>query len=457
MATSESASSSSRSDRFEYIETRGDIQCFRHLENELEVLILPEAAAPVATFMVTYRVGSRNEPMGRTGATHFLEHLMFKGTERYHKTKGTSIFNVLQSVGAKVNASTWVDRTNYYEMLPKQHLPLAIEIEADRMRGALLDPQDVESERTVILNEHDRGRDSATSRLFDEVWAVAYVAHPYRHPTIGWRSDIEHIDPEGLRHFYDQFYWPNNATVSVIGDVDPDEALAMIDEQFGSIPSSPHPIEELKVREPEQGGKRRVEVRQEGQLGSVLMAYKTPHGQHEDTEALDVLGKILASGKSSRLYRRCTDLGLTTDTYALNFRLKDPGLFCVMGQLAPEQTHAAVEDAFEDVIEEIKRDGVTEKEVERAQTQILAREAFDRDGPMKVASQLNEAIAIGDWRLYVDYPERIQTVTAAQVERAAQAYLKDDRLTIGRYIPIIPDAPTMGDGMPVDAAAGPVT
>jgi len=457
MATSESASSSSRSDRFEYIETRGDIQCFRHRENGLEVLILPEAAAPVATFMVTYRVGSRNEPMGRTGATHFLEHLMFKGTERFHKQKGTSIFNVLQSVGAKVNASTWVDRTNYYEMLPKEHLPMAIEIEADRMRGALIDPQDVESERTVILNEYDRGRDSATSRLFDEVWAAAYVAHPYRHPTIGWRSDIEQIDPEGLRHFYDQFYWPNNATVSVIGDVDPDEALAMIDKQFGDIPSSPHSIEEITVREPEQGGTRRVEVRQEGQLGSVLLAYKTPHGRHEDAEALDVLGKIMASGKSSRLYRRCTDLGLTTNTFALNFRLKDPGLFCIMGELAPEQTHASVEDAFQEVLHEIKTAGVTSEEVQRAQTQIIASEAFDRDGPMKVASQLNEAIAIGDWRLYVDYPERIQTVTPEQVQSAARAYLQDDRLTIGRYIPTVPDAPAMGDGMPVDAATGPVT
>ncbi len=457
MATSDSSSSSARPDRFEHVETRGAIQCYRHVENDLEVLILPEAPAPVATFMVTYRVGSRNEPMGQTGATHFLEHLMFKGTERFQKKKGTSIFNVLQSVGAKVNASTWVDRTNYYEMLPKEHLPLAIEIEADRMRGALIDPKDVESERSVILNEHDQGRDNPLSRLYDEVWAVSYVAHSYRHPTIGWRSDIEQIDTDGLRHFYNTFYWPNNATISVIGDVDPKETLEMIDAQFGDIPASPDPIEEVKVREPEQGGTRRVEVRQEGQLGSVLLAYKTPHGRHEDAEALDLLGKILASGKASRLYRRCTDVGLTTETNVMNFRLKDPGLFCLLGELAPEQSHQAVEDAFDEVVEAIKREGVTEKEVQRAQTQILAREAFDRDGPMKIASQLNEAIAIGDWRLYVDYPDRIKSVTPKQVHHAAKTYLTADRLTIGRYIPSTPEAPPMGDGMPVETAAGPVT
>ena len=456
MATSDSSPASRTPSSFHHVETKGGIQCYRHKENGLEVLILPEAVAPVATFMVTYRVGSRHEPMGRTGATHFLEHLMFKGTERFHKSKGTSIFNVLQSVGAEVNASTWVDRTNYYEMLPKEHLPMAIEIEADRMRGALIDPDDVESERTVILNEYDRGRDSATSRLFDEVWAAAYVAHPYRHPTIGWRSDIEQIDPDGLQHFYDQFYWPNNATISVIGDVEPAFALQLIDDQFGAIPSSPHALEEVNVREPDQGGTRRVEVRQEGQLGSLLMAYKTPDGQHKDAEVLDVLGKILASGKSSRFYRRCTDIGLTVDTYAMNFRLRDPGLFCLMGQLAPEQTHEDVESAMREVLADVQADGVTSKEVGRAQTQILAKEAFDRDGPMKVASQLNEAIAIGDWRLYVDYPARIQDVTKEDVQRVANEYLQDDRLTIGNYIPTAPAEP-MGDGMPVDHAAGPVT
>jgi len=438
---------------FDYEETIAGIQSYRHRENGLHVLILPEAAAPVATFMITYRVGSRCESTGLTGATHFLEHLMFKGTERFHKRNGTSIFNVLQSVGANVNASTWVDRTNYYEMLPKDELPLAIEIESDRMRGALIDVDDVESERTVILNEYDRGRNNPTSRLFDEVWASAFLAHPYRHPTIGWRSDIETVDADGLRHFYDRYYWPNNATATVIGDVDPATVLEQIDEQFGSIPASGEDIERATVREPEQSGPRRVEVRQDGQLGAVLQAYKTPNGLDTDADALDVLGRILGSGKSSRLFQRCTDRGLTTDVYAMNFRLRDPGLFCLLGLLAPGQRHETVEHAIDEEVEKVKHRGVNTDEVERAKAQLRAREAFDRDGPMKIAAQLNEAIAIGDWRLYVQYPDRIDAVTADDVQRVANAYLQSDRQTVGRYIPTT--QPVRGDGTPGVAAPQP--
>jgi zinc protease len=431
--------------RFEFVETSGGIENYRHTENGLNVLVLPEAAAPVVTFMVTYHVGSRNEHTGLTGATHILEHLMFKGTERFHKKKGTSIFNVLQRVGAEVNASTWVDRTNYYEMLPKQHLPLAIEIEADRMRGALISEEDLESERTVILNEYDRGRNQAVSRLFDEVWSAAFVAHPYHHPTIGWRSDIETATTEGLRHFYDTYYWPNNATVSIIGDVDRVQALELVDEHFGSIDRSPHEIPERNVREPEQNGRRRVEVRQEGHLGAVLSSYKSPEGLHPDGDALDVLGRILASGKGSRLFHRATDQGLTTDVYAVNFRLRDPSLFSLLAFLSPGATHERVEEVMEEVIAEVQEEGVTEEELERARTQIQASEAFDRDGPMKIASQINEAIAIGDWKLYTEYPDRIDRVTADDVQRVAREYLRPETSTIGRYVP------TNGADVPEDA------
>ena len=173
---------------FTYVESSGGIEAYRMKSNDLQVLLLPEAAAPVVTFMITYRVGSRNESTGLTGATHFLEHLMFKGTERFNKEKGATIFNVLQRVGAQVNATTWLDRTNYYELLPKEHLALAIEIEADRMRGARISEEDIESERTVILNEFDRGENEPIRKLYHAVWSAAFVAHPYHHPTIGWRT-----------------------------------------------------------------------------------------------------------------------------------------------------------------------------------------------------------------------------------------------------------------------------
>lgn len=422
-------------DTFEFVDASGGIEAYRLTSNGLRVLILEQATAPVVAFMVTYHVGSRNEQTGLTGATHILEHLMFKGTERFHKKKGTSIFDTLQRVGARVNATTWFDRTNYYEMLPKEHLPLAVEIEADRMRGALLDAEDLESERTVILNEYDRGKNEALRNLYDAVWSTAFVAHPYHHPTIGWRSDIEHVTPEGLRHFYDTYYYPNNATVSIIGDVDRREALDLVEEHFGGLEPSPEPIPEMHTREPEQRGERRVNVHQEGQLGAVMMSYKAPDGLSEDADALDLLARVLASGKGSRLFKRLTDKGLTADVFAMSSRLRDPGLFSIFAFLAPEATHDVVEDEIRDAVREIQEEGVTTEELKRAKTQLRAKEAFGRDGPFAIASQLNEAIAAGDWTLYTTYLDRIDRVTADDVQRVAQTYLQQQQSTVGHYIP----------------------
>ncbi|HMB89473.1 MAG TPA: pitrilysin family protein [Rhodothermales bacterium] len=421
---------------FEFVEASGGIEAYRLMSNDLQVLLLPEAAAPVVTFMVTYRVGSRNETAGLTGATHFLEHLMFKGTERFHERHGTAIFNVLQRVGAQINATTWMDRTNYYELLPKEHLPLAVEIEADRMRGALIDADDLESERTVILNEFDRGQNEPIRNLYHAVWSAAFVAHPYHHPTIGWRSDIETVTAEGLRHFYDRYYWPDNATVSIIGDIDREEALDLVAEHFGGITKSPDPVTPRLTREPEQRGERRITVRKAGQLGAVMVAYKSPEGAHPDAEALDLLAMVLASGKNSRLFRRLTDHQLTAQISASSSRLRDPGLFYILGILAPGRTHDEVEAAIEEAIAEVQADGITEDELQRAKNQLRAQEAFERDGPFAIASQLNEAIAAGDWKLYTTFRERIEAVTTGDVQRVAQSYLVADRCTIGRYVPV---------------------
>ncbi len=422
-------------DYFEHIDDSGGISEFRLKSNELQVLILPDSTAPVATFMVTYRVGSRNESAGLTGATHFLEHLMFKGSERFNKKQNTSVFNVLQRVGAQINATTWYDRTNYYELLPSEHLPLAIEVEADRMRGALIDPAEMESERTVILNELDRGENEPIRNLYHAVWSVAFLAHPYHHPTIGWRSDVETVTPESLRHFYDTFYWPRNATVSIIGDVRIPQVLDLVHRTFGTIDGGPDDIPSKVTREPEQRGERRIVVRQTGQLGAVMIAFKSPDGLHADSDALDLLSVVLGSGKTSRLYRRLTDEGLTTYVNASASRLRDPGLFYLFAMLAPGHTHEEVEAAIYEVVRSVQEDGVTEAELIRARNQLRAHEAFERDGPHAVASQLNEAIAAGDWKLYTTFQERINAVSADDVRRVAGQYCIEDRRTVGYYVP----------------------
>lgn len=424
---------------FEFVTVSGGIEEYRMRSNGLQVLLFEEKSAPVATFMITYRVGSRNESNGLTGATHFLEHLMFKGSENFNRDNKRTVFNVLQRLGAQVNATTWFDRTNYYESLPREHLSLAVEIEADRMRGALLTEEDVASEKNVILNELDRGENEPLRKLYHAVWGAAFVAHPYHHPTIGWRSDVENTTAEALREFYDTFYWPNNATASVIGDVDRKATLDLLASHFGPIGAAPQSIPEIHTAEPEQSGERRVTVRQIGQLGALMIAYKQPAAVNTDTDALDVLSVILAGGKSSRLYRRLVDSGLATSVFSSASSLRDPGLFTVFAMLSPESKHAEVEAVVQEEINRVISSGVDENEMQRVQNQLRAQEAYGRDGSFAIAAQLNEAIAAGDWKLYTTAVERYQRVTEDAVRRVAGAYCVPDTMTVGYYVPVIPD------------------
>jgi zinc protease len=217
--------------------------------------------------------------------------------------------------------------------------------------------------------------------------------------------------------------------------VDRREALELVEAEFGALEPSPEPIPEMHTREPEQRGERRVNVHQEGQLGAVMMSYKAPDGLSEDADALDLLARVLASGKGSRLFKRLTDQGLTADVFAMSSRLRDPGLFSIFAFLAPEATHDVVEDEIRDAIRDIQEKGITADELKRAKTQLRAKEAFGRDGPFAIASQLNEAIAAGDWTLYTTYLDRIDHVTADDVQRVAQTYLQREQSTVGHYIP----------------------
>ena len=423
---------------FEFVRESSGIEEYTLSKNGLTVLLLSEGTAPVATFMVTYCVGSRNEVAGFTGATHLLEHLMFKGTERFNRDLGTSIFSVLQRVGAQMNATTWYDRTNYYELLPSEHLPLAMEIEADRMRGARVREEDLADERTVVLNELDRGENEPIRKLMHGVFSTAFHAHPYGHPVIGWRSDVETVQAVGLRHFYDTYYWPSNATISVIGRFEKQEVFELIDRHFGTIPDRPHvdTDEEIITREPAQIGERRITIRQSGQLGTLMMAWKAPPGLDEDADALDVLAQILAGGKSARMHRRLTDTGLTTVATAFYPRLRDPGLFVLYANLVPGTLHSQVESGMRTLIADVVENGVSEAELAKARRQVVAEEAFGRDGSFAVASRLNEAIAVGDWTLYTTYRQRIEAVTAEDIQRAARRVFSDDRVTVGEFIPV---------------------
>ena len=269
------------------------------------------------------------------------------------------------------------------------------------------------------------------------MWATAYQAQPYHHPTIGWRTDIERVPIEKLRQFYDTFYWPDNATVTLVGDVEPARALELVKRYYGAIPHSPHAIPEVYTEEPPQTGARRVLLKRAGALGSVEIAWKGPNGRDVDAPALDVLGAILSAGENSRLSLALVDKSLVTRANAEIDLLYDPGLFEARAGLTPGTSHEEVEKIILTEIEKLKREGVTSEEVFRAVSQLRAQEAYERDGTTDIAAALNEWIAAGDWTQYVLYIDRVAKVTPADVQRVAKAYLNEDRSTTGWFVPVV--------------------
>ena len=420
---------------FAHVKTVGSIDEYRLESNGLQVLLLPEHSSPTLTFMVTYRVGSKNEVTGSTGATHILEHMMFKGTTQRDRSKGNNVDQLLERTGARYNATTWLDRTNYYENLGSEHLASAIDMEADRMRNLLLRDEDRRPEMTVVRNEFERGENSPVQALYKEIYQAAFVAHPYHHSTIGHRSDIEKVSIERLREFYDTFYWPDNATVTIIGDFDPAQALALVKKSFGVYPRAPKPIPLVYTEEPVQTGARRVQVKRAGQLGVVALAHKITAATHPDYAALSLLSAILTDGKNSRLYRALTDKNLSTGIDADAGFNSDPTLHLIFAPLAPGATHEEVERILLQEIEKLKKDGVSEAELKAAIAKTLADAAFKRDGSFAVAGNLNECIAVGDWSLFYTLDQAMAKVTVADIKRVANAYLNEDQSTTGWFVP----------------------
>ncbi len=422
-------------DAFTKITDYEGIQEYRLDCNQMKVLLAPRRAAPVVAFMVVYRVGSRNEAVGHTGATHLLEHLMFKGTPTFNKHAGRQIAATLQKYGAVFNADTWNDRTRYYEMLPSDQLELAIHLEADRMRNSFIADEDRQAEMTVVRNELERGENDPGRILDERLWAAAFREHPYHHPTIGWRSDVEGVPTWRLKEFYDTYYHPNNATAIVAGDFEEHTALTLIAKHFGKIPASPHPIPLIYTVEPPQEGEIRFILRRAGQLGIIEIGWHTPQARHPDTPVLAVLDMILSAGVTSRLYQALveTQMAISVDTQAYQFL--DPGLFTLTAVLRPGIKHAEAEAAALEEIEKLKTEEVSDRELQKAKNIITAQLIYLRDSPFGVVSAMAEAEAVADWKFYVDLPKKIEQVTAADIRRVVIQYFTADNRTVGYFIP----------------------
>ena len=422
--------------KFRLVDEAGKLKRFEYEPNGLRIIHSYDPTFPVVVFMITYHVGSRNEPVGLTGATHFLEHLMFKGTHRFHKSINTSIMDTLQQEGARMNATTWLDRTNYYEMLPKSKVELAFDIESDRMRNLRLDPEDVNSEKTVILNELDRGQNQSSRMLYQTLWSTAFTAHPYHHPTIGWRTDVEEMTPEGLRHFYDQFYWPENATISVIGQITQEEAFSLLEKYFGSISNPVEKKEQLIVKEPVQLSERRFSMEREEKVGSLMIGYKNCAGADDDAETLDLVSQILNTNKVGRLDRELVDTKIAAGARSNNSRFLDPSLFTFSASLLGPSGHEQAEEAIQKIVSEMLKTGLRQDELDLAKKRFAADLVYAQDGPFSVASYLNEAIAIDDWQLFPNYIDRISRISLDEVNSVLEKYFVDSRKTVGYLLPI---------------------
>ena len=425
------------------------------LANGLKVLLVANRVAPVATVCVLYRVGSRNEAVGHTGATHLLEHMMFKGTPDFNKHRNTQIAATLQKIGADFNATTWYDRTNYFETVPSDQLELALRLEADRMRNSFIADEDRQSEMTVVRNELERGQNEPTMVLDEAVYAAAFREHPYHHPTIGWRADVENVPTARLKEFYDTFYHPNNATLVVAGDFDERDCLALVEKYFGAHQPTPAPVPEVYTDEPAQEGERRLVVRRAGELALVQIAWHTPSVLGEarvlsnaelaaraaappaenDIYPLVVLAAAMSHGVTSRLYQALVETELAVSVQANCDQFRDPGLFNVYATVRPGVEPSEVERVILSEFARAGAEGLTEEETAKAKRQIVARVAYDRDGTHNIASQISEAEAVADWRFYETYASRVAGVGPEDVRRVARKYFTEDARTVGHFIP----------------------
>lgn len=419
-----------------FVREHGGIHEYTLDQNGLQVLLAPDPRTLVAGVMVTYHVGSRNEAIGYTGATHLLEHLMFKGSEHFNKENKSTVWDLLETKGALVNATTWNDRTNYFEVVPTEHVPTALALEADRMRNARIREQDRISEMTVVRNEFERGENIPIEAVDKQLWALAYEAHPYHHSTIGWRSDIENVPIERLQKFYNDFYWPDNATLSVVGGFNEAETLRTIIAEFGKHMKAPQSYPGLYTTEPKQEGERRALVKRAGEANMVGIGYKIPEATHPDLPALVMLSLILGDGKTSRLYRALVDAALVTDVSINCSQFHDPGLFTAYATLAPKIGHAMVEKIIKNEYQKVAKTGIKAVELLRAKRAIRAYLASRRDGPYALLSSLNEEIAIGDWTRFVTFPKELETVRAIEVQNVAKKYFLEDQSVTVSFIGI---------------------
>jgi zinc protease len=404
------------------------------LDNGLKVLLLEDHKSPSVTFQVWYRVGSRNEKDGKSGLAHFLEHFMFKGTP----TTGPEEYSrIIAKNGGQSNAFTTTDMTVYFATMSRDKISVELELEADRMANALLGDTYFEPEKKVIQEERRlRTDDNPAAALGEVVNAVAYTVHPYRRPVVGWMEDIQNLTRQDLVDFYKLYYSPSNAFIVVTGDFSTAELLPKIKAAYGKIPRGAD-APKVSVTEPEQRGERRVIFKKEAELPFVLMFYHAPNLKSPDSYALDLLSVVLAGGRSSRLYHELVyqkRLAHSIDADYSSVSI-DPTGFSIDAQLLPGKDPAELEGEIDRVVEKVKSELISDKELQKAKNQVEAAFIFAQDSIFGQAMKIGYYEIAGGWRQMESYLDGIRKVTREDIRRVAKRYLDRDRRTVGTLIP----------------------
>jgi len=417
------------------------------LANGLRVLLFPDPGKPTVTVNVTYVVGSRHEGYGETGMAHLLEHMVFKPT-----TRRTNIPQEMNAHGARFNGSTWYDRTNYYETVPSsdENLAWAIDLEADRMVNARVDKKDLETEFSVVRNEYESGENSPFRVLLERTLSTAYIWHNYGKSTIGARSDIEQMPIERLKAFYQKYYQPDDAVLTIAGKFDVDKTLALVTRAFGAIPKPVRSLDRGNMlyptytREPAQDGERSVTLRRTGDVQIAMVAYHVPAGPHADYAAVSVLADVLGEAPAGRLYKRLVETKQAADVGTITLALAEPGPLLAFANVRKEDPLDTAVASIDRTIDELlTTNPATEAEVNRVKTTQLKNIDLTLNSSERVGLGLSEYIAAGDWRLLFLNRDRLQQVSVADVNRVARLYLKPSNKTVGLFIPT--DKPDRAD------------
>ena len=416
------------------------------LANGARVLLFPEASRPTITVNLTVLVGSRHEGYGESGMAHLLEHMVFKGTPNH-----PLVPKALRDHGASFNGTTNSDRTNYFETMPAtdENLEFGIALESDRLVNSYIKREELLSEMTVVRNEFERGENNPGSILNQRIYSTAYEWHNYGKSTIGNRSDIERVPVENLQAFYKKYYQPDNVVLVVTGKFEEAKALALVEKYLGSIPKPTRRLDATYTEEPAQDGERTVTLRRVGSVASVGVAYHVPSASHEDWAPLNLLGGIISQSPNGRLYKALVESKLATSAFAGSDNSHDPGLFFSSASCPPDSLDA-VRDTLVKSLESLSDVSFSDDEVNKAKVRSKRNAEMLQSNSQAMANALSSSSAHGDWRLLFIQRDRINAVTAADVNRVARTYFQKPNRTVGLYVPAkettrlaVPNAPAI--------------